>query len=896
MYKGYYGFILIIIIAFICIPSSFAMDNNLADFKHVNTDISDDILIESNNEIHVDINGDDDGDGSLEQPFASINKAIEMSSNNSKIIIHDGIYKENNLNITKSLQICSQGNVVIDGENSSRIFTINTKPSDEVLLSGITFINGRAYQGGAIFVRNAITTIDNSKFINNTAITEGGAIYWNSDYGKLTNCIVEGNCARDGAGVSWGGIDSTFTGGDYGQIINTTFVNNHLTQDGDACIGLSIYSERSKIINSKFKNHNVVYNSSFEVLYINGDYSEVSGCLFENNAMTMTGALGLDGNFAVAYNNIFINNTVSFNDSFGGAIGIQSENANIYNNTFISNGGKNAVGGAIFINTIETFSFNFINITDNVFRDNIAYNGAGIYTTGKSNMLTLVIRNNSFNGDNAIKGAGIYLVDIYNPVSVKNNSFKDLISEMGPSIYSNHCTLQLSNNFMENTDSINGESIYTDGEINSKVYLRFNNVSGIYGQTTVLTANMKDDMNNSILSNAIEFSIDGKSLAGKKGLNNFSTIINEIGEFKISGSYNAAEVVVEDGFLNIMYGAYLKILKNEYYGKNVNIDMNLTGDDNKSLINEQIILNLNGNDYLLVTDDNGIGHINLDLDYKKYNVFARFAKNGYFPVNISEEITVSPSIQVYDMTRAFKSGHDFSATFLDEDGNPLANADVLFNVNSNEYSVKTDLNGVAKLYENLNVGSYLVSVINPVTNDKISKNLNIVKRITGNKNINMYFGAGSTYKIRVFDDDGKIAKANEIVLIKINGKQNKVKTDSNGYVTFKINLPPKTYTITAEYKGVKVSNKVVVKPVLTAKNISKKKAKTIKFQAKLVNTKGKIVKGKKITFKVKGKTYTAKTNSKGIATVSLKNLKVGKYTITTKYEKSTIKNTIKIKK
>ena len=38
------------------------------------------------------------------------------------------------------------------------------------------------------------------------------------------------------------------------------------------------------------------------------------------------------------------------------------------------------------------------------------------------------------------------------------------------------------------------------------------------------------------------------------------------------------------------------------------------------------------------------------------------------------------------------------------------------------------------------------------------------------------------------------------------------------------------------------------------------------------------------------------TNKKGVATISIKNIKVGKYKITTKYGKSIIKNTIKIKK
>ena len=83
---------------------------------------------------------------------------------------------------------------------------------------------------------------------------------------------------------------------------------------------------------------------------------------------------------------------------------------------------------------------------------------------------------------------------------------------------------------------------------------------------------------------------------------------------------------------------------------------------------------------------------------------------------------------------------------------------------------------------------------------------------------------------------------------------------------------------------------------MTAKNIVKKKAKKIKFSAKLVDKNGKILKNKKVTFKIKNKKYTSKTNKKGIATVVLKNLKVGKYTITSSYGGCSIKNTIKIKK
>ncbi len=46
---------------------------------------------------------------------------------------------------------------------------------------------------------------------------------------------------------------------------------------------------------------------------------------------------------------------------------------------------------------------------------------------------------------------------------------------------------------------------------------------------------------------------------------------------------------------------------------------------------------------------------------------------------------------------------------------------------------------------------------------------------------------------------------------------------------------------------------------------------------------GKVVKGKKITLKVNKKTYSAKTNSKGIATIKIKLTKKGTYKYTAKF-------------
>lgn len=331
-----------------------------------------------------------------------------------------------------------------------------------------------------------------------------------------------------------------------------------------------------------------------------------------------------------------------------------------------------------------------------------------------------------------------------------------------------------------------------------------------------------------------------------------------------------------------------------YKGK---FSVTLIDSDGKGLENETVIIKINNQSYGAKTNVVGIASINIDLGLGTYQADISFLGNDvYKPANATSAITVLSSIDSKDMNRSYNTQYDFKANLVDINGNPLSKQQVTFIVNGKEYYSITDENGTVMLSEKFDIGSYAITIINSVTGEKTANYANIVKRLSGNKNITMYFGAGKTFKVRAFDDDGNPVGAGEVVKIVINKKTYSRTTNENGYASFKITLKSGTYTITATYKGFKVSNKVVVKPVLTAKSISKKKAKTIKFSAKLVSTKGKALKNKKITFKFKGKNYKVKTNKKGVATLSLKNLKVGKYTIKVTYGKSTISRTIKIKK
>jgi len=169
-------------------------------------------------------------------------------------------------------------------------------------------------------------------------------------------------------------------------------------------------------------------------------------------------------------------------------------------------------------------------------------------------------------------------------------------------------------------------------------------------------------------------------------------------------------------------------------------------------------------------------------------------------------------------------------------------------------------------------------------------------------NVNVVYSAGSYYTIKVYGNDGKLANG---VTVKITGKISKKLTTSKGIAKFKITQVPGKYKITINALGKKVTKTITVKHIVTLKTATlKKSAKKLTLQATLAKANGKYLAKKTITFKINGKKVaTAKTNSKGVAKITIKNpsvvkkLKVGKKaTYQATYLKDTVKKTAKVKK
>ena len=172
-------------------------------------------------------------------------------------------------------------------------------------------------------------------------------------------------------------------------------------------------------------------------------------------------------------------------------------------------------------------------------------------------------------------------------------------------------------------------------------------------------------------------------------------------------------------------------------------------------------------------------------------------------------------------------------------------------------------------------------------------------KIIDNRDFQVDYGSESSFSVRVVTADGH-AVVGADVNFTINGKAITSKTDKNGMAKIKITQVPGKYAIKTIFNGKTYANKITVKQVLTASKITvKKTSKKFTLKAKL-KINGKVVKGKTIIFKFKGKTYKVKTNSKGIAQKTfnknfIKKLKKGKtYSFKVTYIKDTIKSTVKV--
>ena len=319
----------------------------------------------------------------------------------------------------------------------------------------------------------------------------------------------------------------------------------------------------------------------------------------------------------------------------------------------------------------------------------------------------------------------------------------------------------------------------------------------------------------------------------------------------------------------------------------------------------KVIANVNGKDYQLIIN-NGVASVSIsDLAVGNYTVLARFAGDDKLnPASNSTSFNVlKVNVPVTDETVTVPSGDSTTyAISLPSD----ATGTLTVTVDGKKYT-QTLVNGKATVnIPELTTGSHNITVTysgdakySPITKSSVVVKAPVIN-LTGS-NLNMLYTSGKYFKVRLTIDGQPFAS--QKVKITLNGKTYSRTTNANGYASIKIKLPPKTYAVKATYGNLTIAKKVIVKSIISAKNINaKRSAKTVKIKVTLKKVNKKYLKNKKVTLKFNKKTFKAKTNKKGVATFTIKNsvykkLKTNKkYTYQVIYGKNKVKKTIKFKK
>lgn len=165
--------------------------------------------------------------------------------------------------------------------------------------------------------------------------------------------------------------------------------------------------------------------------------------------------------------------------------------------------------------------------------------------------------------------------------------------------------------------------------------------------------------------------------------------------------------------------------------------------------------------------------------------------------------------------------------------------------------------------------------------------ISCLPRLSGNNLVMDYLG--NNYRIRVYGADGNPI-AGQVVKMTVNGVTYSVKSDKNGYAKLLIRLKPKTYTIISKYKGVILKNTIKVKNTLKVKKSFNvvNTAKKLVLKATLKWSNGKAIVGKKVSFKIKGKKFTVKTDKNGLAKIKFAVKIISKYNIKLIYKNNSV--------
>ena len=387
--------------------------------------------------------GNDNGEGTKNNPYKTINKALSVIPDGYTIKLLGGTYTQ--YNIPKTLII--NKNINIENEKGS-IVKITVKTLDTIFKLS----------------KNAnITGLNFEKCENNLIINTGNS--------KIKNCNFTENINLAYNEYNVSGLDEPYYYG--ASIINNTgtlSINNSIFKENEGRgYGGAIRSMKGSIF---------IANSKFDGNYIIPLDSTSNG----------GGVLYLRNSKANIYYSIFTNNE-AIN---GGATLIEGSNVTITKSTFNKNNARS--GGAININIPyyeQKVPKSKVSITNSNFINNICKNGGSIYNDGTLNITNCTAKNNQAD----YGSGGGFLYNEGNVIIRNSNINNNNASFYGGAISNNGTLTIISSNILNNKVT---EHIY---ENNSLIYALGGGIYCLDGTVKIL--NSKINNNNAHAGGAI---------------------------------------------------------------------------------------------------------------------------------------------------------------------------------------------------------------------------------------------------------------------------------------------------------------------------------------------------------------------------------------------------------
>ena len=770
---------------------------------------------------------------------------------------------------------------------------------------GILYVNNSEFDGnhanwwaGAIHTHtNAQTEIENTIFKRNTAGWNGGALFTYSKL-KIKNCTFEdNNCTTNNGGGAIGAYN-------YGSGYNITICSSRFNYNTNLCYAYTNISTTS-----------VGRGGAISVL--NGGYLTVCNCNFTGNyakigqaiaAATYTYENGTGGNPHIKIcNNRFVDHTATGIDTV-----VITGNDYIFNNN-------------VFINSYQNTPYTGTGNT---------YNSVGLMMTSSSKKMLESLLGAS--NPDILTDFESHDVIYVNISSDKDSMNDDVHGQSWDDAYGGQYAMYVALMCINENGIIyvaNGD--YTHEDFGGEITVNSGNFT-IIGQgpktnITNIISTVYSSGNENATHNFINLTFTGKEFGFNSNFIN-CTFLGPISISKDLLNYETRHIE-ESGcaktyfmnFNNCVFkdvtteGSLVTLYK---YGA-----VNFNNCTFENIVADSLVYR-NDTTYF---DEDGISFKNCNFTNSKFNGVVDSAANfdqaiiiedctydgevavgttevdGHFYVNATKLKVVAVATQ---MNISSTQRGVVVIAIRDANGNAVSGVTVNYVINGENMTGITDENGTITISDLTNEvvvsavfagnGNFLAS------NNTADFNFTIPKVATqlSCAGVTTYYNVGKNLVVTLKDANGNVL-ANKMVTVNFIGKTYTKVTDANGQIIFKLSatLLPKTYLTTITFAGDEtlinssVATKVVVKKATVKMAASaktfKKSLKTKKYSITLKNNLGKVMKNTKVTLKIKGKTFSAYTNSKGVATFKITKLtKKGKYTSYVKYAGSKYYNAL----